>query len=61
MKAKTAVLLLILACLIMVGAAFLKIQHVANAEYFLTFALLFQVGVFCYIAYRSLSGKNGKS
>ncbi|RZJ73295.1 hypothetical protein [Flavobacterium sp.] len=60
MKGKTVILLLLAGMLAVVGAAFLKIQHVGNAELFLLLALVFQVGIFGYIIYRNFS-KGGKS
>jgi hypothetical protein len=59
MKARTVILLLLSSIVIVVGASFLKIKHVANADYILMFAMFFQVAVFCYIAYKSFS-KGGK-
>jgi hypothetical protein len=55
MKGRTAILLLILACALVIGAAFAKVHHVGNAEYFLIFAMLFQVGVFGFIVYKNNS------
>ncbi len=56
MKGKTVILLLLAGMLAVVGAAFLKIQHVGNAELWLILAMVFQIGVFGYIVYRNFKG-----
>ena len=58
MKAKYVFILLALSCVITVGAALMKVRNVAHANLMLGFAMIFQMGVFGFLAYKAFSNKD---
>jgi|GEM_PF-3605708 len=60
MKAKHVILLIVFSCILVIGAASLKVMHVGNAEMALLISMIAQGAIFVFIVYRTAFSKKDR-